>query len=128
MQVPNSLRILSTKSTISQKLRTAKIWNSVLHSFQNIVHLLGRKKEKNSHKKFKKRILNGHSCQYRLAGFGWLNSNFLIKLIKNLIMIHATKWRRKQNGGENKMAAKTKWRRKLALVTYRHREIFSESC
>ena len=34
--------ILSTKSTISPKLKIAKILNSVLHSFQNIAHLLGR--------------------------------------------------------------------------------------
>ena len=39
-------------------------------------------------------------------------------------MIHATKWRRKQNGGENKMAAKTKWWGKLLLVTEAQRNIF----
>ena len=32
--------MLCTKSTISQKLNITKIWNLVLHSFQNIVHLL----------------------------------------------------------------------------------------
>ena len=39
VHVPNSLGILSTKSTmISQKLKIAKIW----YSFQNITHLMGQ--------------------------------------------------------------------------------------
>ena len=37
------LRILNTKSTISQKLTIAKIGNLFFHRFQNIGHLLGQK-------------------------------------------------------------------------------------
>jgi len=39
----NYRRILCTNSTISQKLKIAKMWNLFSHRFQNIAHLLGQK-------------------------------------------------------------------------------------
>ena len=42
-KVPNSLRILSTKSIKSQKLN---VWKLILHiTFQNIIHLLGQRND-----------------------------------------------------------------------------------
>ena len=40
--VINFLRILSTKSTISQKIKITKMGKLFFHRFQNIVHLLGQ--------------------------------------------------------------------------------------
>ena len=42
--VVNIIRIWSTKSTISQKIKTAKIGKLLFHRFQNIAHILGQKK------------------------------------------------------------------------------------
>ena len=42
MGVPNSIGILNTESTVSQKLKIQKNWKLVLHSFQKIAHLLGQ--------------------------------------------------------------------------------------
>ena len=44
VQILNSLGILSTKSTISQKLKIAELSQKYMNPFQNIAHLLERKK------------------------------------------------------------------------------------
>ena len=44
VKVPNSLGILITKLTVSQKLKIVELSKVVINPFQNISHLLGRKK------------------------------------------------------------------------------------